>query len=337
MSSSDEETFDMNAGYKNTSTANAAEVKQTRNRRGKNIRKNTEDISNDEFEDGFDDQLIGDDEDVEYLDSLNDYDRELIIQKRHVLREDKKSKIVAERRIAKAKRLDNEAREKADLNTKLARFQNNDLKELLNKRSKQQKKRDDSDEEYQGYAKPSRKNQDDDEDFRGSSEERDDHQVKKRLKPDRSGLSNIYDKPSGKTMFSMTTGEHKKDENDRMINSGDWKKVNQICLKRHELLKWSSHLNFDDLIKDCLVMINMNNNNTNIQKKYCICKIKYVKETDEYYNVDKQKDTNKCLVVEIDGFEQDFKIKFVSNADVDEMRLKHWLDDINKRNEKTIT
>lgn len=341
MSDSEEATFDMDAGYKNKELINQkSEVKPSRIRRGRNIRKDTEDISNSEYEDGLDEQMIGDDEDVKHLDSLNDYDRELELQRRHKEREEKKQKIVAERRIGKAKRLEDEAKEKADFSQKIDRIKNSELKELLNKRSKIAKRtRDDSDEEY-GYSKSHRKDKDDDEDFRGSSAERDEPYQSKRLKTEKGSKGHFKDIGT-KTQFSMNPSnlekEKEREENQRQINSGDWKKVNQICLKRHELLKWSSHLNFDELIKDCLVMINMNNKNTNIQKKYCICKIKYVLEKDDYYNVDNTKDTNKYLMVENDGFEQEFKIRFVSNTDVDEMRQKHWLDDINKRNETPIT
>lgn len=123
------------------------------------------------------------------------------------------------------------------------------------------------------------------------------------------------------------------DPSQRTINATDYKKVNQICLKRNDLVKWASHLNFEETVIGCLVQINFDPN----LKKYIICKIKDVVEKSTYYSVpynnDNVKDINKWLVVEVEGEEKEFQIKFVSNMDIDEIRLKHWLDDCNKRQE----
>jgi hypothetical protein len=99
-------------------------------------------------------------------------------------------------------------------------------------------------------------------------------------------------------------------------------------------MQWVSHLNFEETVKGCLVMLNMAQNSTT---KYLVAKIKDLVEKAEYYNVDGMKDINKYLVLEVEGSEREFPIKFVSNSEADEMALKIWLDDCNKRHQSIMT
>lgn len=99
-------------------------------------------------------------------------------------------------------------------------------------------------------------------------------------------------------------------------------------------MQWVSHLNFEETVKGCLVMLNMAQNSTT---KYLVAKIKDLVEKAEYYNVDGMKDINKYLVLEVEGSEREFPIKFVSNSEADEMALKIWLDECNKRHQSIMT
>lgn len=225
MSSEEENTFDVSAGFnsKKKPTTSGVNPKKIKGR----ARMNSSDVDLQEIGDGYDDQFIGDSEDEDYLAGLNEYEREKVMDERFENREKKKKQILMKRNLEK------EEREKGD---NRHGKKNEDLNNLLKLRQQRNNRRKSTEED--SFEEKDSRHEDSDGDFRGSSEEGIDHPVTKKRKTEERGYIrgvNPYcnegkKSPGGvATFINPKTGLKEAVIPDRVINSTDWDKVNNVC------------------------------------------------------------------------------------------------------------
>ena len=215
------------------------------------------------FEDGYDENFIGDDNDRIYLDSLNQYQREKIIAKRHKDRE----LLIRKKNILNLVTNDESVMEKKLLTNTILGEKTSRLGMLTQMEVIPHDKSDESIEEDNDYRSESEEsddydNQDSDDDFNLSSNE-----VQKKSKKTKritklkhrradSRQNKLKKRFQTKENTVNRVQESNKTESLEILPAKHFELLNKICVKREFLGKLSTRPYFDKTIKHCLVKVN---------------------------------------------------------------------------------
>ena len=259
----------------------------TRAKKGKNL-----------HEDGLDDQLIGDEADVVYLDSLDELAREKIIDERFRKREEalKKKQLLkygTEREAAVNKQQD----------------------ELVKMKEERQKRRGFTAEEDDQFANYETFKKDSDSEFEDDTDgDRGGRKPLKRIKT-KNNYQQGGDEMQGEDL----------EEPDREIKDTDKDLVHRICLTRAFLVSIASHIKFADAVKGCLVKVTFKTATDKMD--YKIGEIVDVIEKPQTYSVE-NKELNKYLLIKVSNEIREFKILFISSKKIEDSELYRYLKEL---------
>jgi hypothetical protein len=333
----------------------------------KQLRKNV-------YGDGYDQNFIGDSDDEIYINALKDYEREVVMNHRYQLREERMKRASLKEDFEKSQQTRATkftGKGQADCQQRPS-VKNSDLAELLKNRNDRKSLMDGQDRggSEDGQCSPvkfirkpaskKRKRHDSDEDdyidsrdfvSRNSGDSGDGvavietlHPVVKKQKTRQESYRTNVSQSSTSVNRSNSQGaqnaQHKKVlSQERAISALDIELVSNICLKRKDLVKWNKYLHFHETAKDCLVMINYSSKNQGLettQQKYYVVRIMDIVEKQDVYTVDQTR-TNKWLLVDYLGTMKEFEICYVSNSNVDDNFLKNYIDDCIARKVSLMT
>jgi hypothetical protein len=366
-SDSQENTFDLNKGFNSSSSTKnqryETESSSVSQLKRKNLKKHKH-LRKDFYGDGYDQDFIGDSDDETYINSLKDYEREVVMNHRYQLRQERLKRASLKEDFEKSQQT-NAAKFTGKVQAECQQtpsVKNSDLAELLKNRNDRKNLMDNQDHDgsEEGHCSPvkfirkpaskKRKRHDSDEDdyidirdfvSRNSGDSGDGDAVnesrhpvvKKKKTTQESGRTNVS---QSSTSFNRSNPQAAQNaqlqkvlSQERAISASDTELVSNICLKRKDLVKWNKYLHFHETVKDCLVMINYSNKNQGLettQQKYYVVRIMDIVEKQDLYTVDQTK-TNKWLLVDYLGTMKEFEICYVSNNNVDEYFLKNYIDD----------
>ena len=320
------------------------------------------------FEDGFDENLIGDDKDKEYLDSLTQLEREKIIAKRHHKREqsrfrknifslvtnknssfDKKSltaKIVPEK-ISRLGMLTEESPNIQEASNRDSK-KSNRIKEEDESSSDSDSDSDsnsesesetESESEYESERKIKSK-QDSDEDFEMSSSEWTKNRKTKRIKkikdrkPDQKRIR-LREKTKQSPVVRFRHREISNKESLEIHAAKHFELLNKICVKREFLGKLSNRPYFDKTIQHCLVKVNFSTVRGNQYRIGIIRKVVVLPEEEYELN---GKTHCKYLEVYFSSGEAQNRVAManVSNRPIDESEAFQLLVKLKDFPEKTL-
>ncbi|XP_078673826.1 RNA polymerase-associated protein RTF1 homolog isoform X1 [Branchiostoma floridae x Branchiostoma belcheri] len=287
---------------------------------------------NEQFNDGYDDDLMGDDEDRARLEQMTEKEREQELFNRIEKREVLKTRFEIEKKLRKAKKeqkkkrreKEKKQREEEEASATATRSKERRrtvdskkdkkslaIEELKAQREQKQKKSlvppgEWTDEALQAK-KPPLKASDvysDDDDSDSSSDE--------------SEVS--------KSDASYAVSDQEEEETEKrpqMISSKD--DINRIRLSRHKLERWCHMPFFKKAVAGCYVRIGIGNHNG--KPVYRIAEIIDVVETAKVYQLGSTR-TNKGLRLRHATDERVFRLEFVSNQDFTESEFLRWREEM---------
>lgn len=257
------------------------------------------------FEDGFDQDYLGDDEDRAYLQSLTELEREKILAERHRKREEK----------IKENNLLRNYHERREIMDK----KQTEMDKMVSERHNRKKRdlEDTGDEHlFANYDNFDGLRPESDSDYSDEDGPRMLGKPEKRIKRAREG------KRANKHSLE------EEEEPDRDITAEDVELKN-ICLLRKFLVSISSHLYFKEAVKGCLVKVSFKSSQDRID--YRIGEIVDVVERPQTYKVE-EKDINKYLIIKMGNEEKEFKILFISNKPMGGIELSPYLKELSSLN-----
>ncbi|XP_025423605.1 RNA polymerase-associated protein Rtf1 [Sipha flava] len=307
--------------------------------------------SEEEFNDGYDDELMGDDEDKERLALMTEKERETEIFKRIEARETMKTRFEIEKKLKRAKK--KEMKEQKSLERSMASYKSEssntssvplDLKDrvkerkknveenkgkgdkkaamsLLKARREEKKEREEEKEKQQKKDKEQRGEEDDEE---TSDKQTDQNRTKLKA-------SDIYSDDSNSSSDSGSSESIKKDRNFQDSDSDTNEKkihyitkrdeLNKIRLSRFKMEKFVHLPTFKKTVIGCFVRIGIGNYNG--IPVYRVAEICDVCETAKVYQLGSTR-TNKGLRLRHGTNEKVFRLEFISNQEFTESEFIKW-------------
>lgn len=263
------------------------------------------------LDDGYDEDCIGDEKDLEYLNNLKEIDREMILAERHnkraeALRKRELLRYGNERAIVSSKKQDEIER----------------MKEERQKRKEQKTQIEVDDDRLANYATYDK----------GSDSEYDDDlaALKQGRKPQKKLKTKSLAQGGGEEMQV----EDMEENLDRDIKDTDKDLVHRICLSRQFLVSIASHIYFAETVKGCLVKITFKT--TTDKMDYKIGEIIDVVEKPQSYVVE-NKEVNKYLIVRVGNETKEFKIQFISNKKIEDSELYRYLKELENNGQRLPT
>ncbi|XP_019647939.1 PREDICTED: RNA polymerase-associated protein RTF1 homolog isoform X1 [Branchiostoma belcheri] len=278
---------------------------------------------NEQFNDGYDDDLMGDDEDRARLEQMTEKEREQELFNRIEKREVLKTRFEIEKKLRKAKKeqkkkrreKEKKQREEEEASATATRSKERrrtvdskkDKKSLAIEELKAQREQKQKKNEALQAKKPPLKASDvysDDDDSDSSSDE--------------SEVS--------KSDASYAVSDQEEEETEKrpqMISSKD--DINRIRLSRHKLERWCHMPFFKKAVAGCYVRIGIGNHNG--KPVYRIAEIIDVVETAKVYQLGSTR-TNKGLRLRHATDERVFRLEFVSNQDFTESEFLRWREEM---------
>ena len=239
--------------------------------------------------------LIGDDEDRKWLDSLTSLDRETQLAERFTKRKDRE-----ERRKAQA-RLKRQSGRKSSTSGKSS---NGSTKEDRRKAAKRE-----LEDKYEA-------DEDGDDDYYDG--------------PKKTRGVDTGEGPSRRRM-SAATGVGNDDVDDespkevRLEDIMTEEQASKIRLQRSTLLKWQNEPFFDATVLGCLVRVNLGQDN-NQAAAYRVARIDEVKRRDKAYTVEAGKESRVHLVLAVGASLKTFRLSAVSNQPFTQPEFVRWLN-----------
>ena len=258
-----------------------------------------EDVTEADFEDGYDSDLFGDEADEQYLNSLLEFDREMILLERYEKREE-------------LKRL----REEAIRSGKLKPTTQEKFKEKKNSkrtsalsdiRAKRQAKKQEPTKKNNKSSSSSSQTS-----IYGSSGSGSDNYRKQRNEE----YENKYNEEV----------EDEEDEEEKKITIEDLQK---ITLSRRRLEKWVNEPFFEKTVLNCFVRVVIGENNG--IRVYRFCEITGFKEK-SLYQIETIS-TTKYLILRQGGKEKTFPIRLISNSNFTSSEFNSWLKSAKESND----
>jgi RNA polymerase-associated protein RTF1 len=320
-------------------------------------------ISDEEYNDGYDDQLMGDEEDRARLASLTEKERETEIFKRIEQRELMKTRFEIEKKLRQAKKAER-AREKPHRHKDKEKEKDRDHSKLQTdftsidhkERSKERKK---NIEENRGRvdkrvnAMAELKARREDKQKREEAEEKRKEEQRKKEEEDATHSTNksavklkasdIYSDDSeseggkssphqprqsggsarSRSSSSSSSSDNEQDEEEKPAYVPTRIDMNNIRLSRHKLERFVHMPFFDRIVKGCYVKIGIGQHNN--MPVYRVAEVINVYETAKIYNLGNTR-TNKGLRVRHGNQERVFRLEFVSNQEFTDNEYHKWIE-----------
>uniref|UniRef100_A0A0B7AN46 Plus3 domain-containing protein n=1 Tax=Arion vulgaris TaxID=1028688 RepID=A0A0B7AN46_9EUPU len=311
----------------------------------------TEDSDSDEdkFHDGYDENLIGDDEDKKRLEAMTEKEREqelfnrmerrAAMRKRYEIqkklkkakKEQKKSKSLTDQMLPTISERSKERRkhiEQRKDNKKTSAFQ-----DLKAKREEQKKKAEQI--QAQKKIKPSDiysdDDDDDDNDDNSSVDEKSDKEEKKKetkerereREKERVEVRADSDSEASERYSSQSESEEEisRPRHRKIKYITTKEELSRIRLSRHKIERWCHMPFFKKVVAGCFVRIGIGNHEG--RPVYRVAEIVDVVETAKIYQLGNTK-TNKGLKLRHGGAERVYRLEFVSNQDFTDSEFNKW-------------
>ncbi|KAL0273497.1 UNVERIFIED_CONTAM: hypothetical protein PYX00_006144 [Menopon gallinae] len=318
--------------------------------------------SQEEFNDGYDDQLMGDEEDRKRLAEMTEVEREKEIYKRIEQREVMKTRFEIEKKLRMAKKQEMKKKQGKEKNYDSAMKM--DPKERSKERKKtveenrgkvdkkaqamtllkarREEKKERVEKEKQRIEDEKRK-EDQEKDMEDGADVEEKTANKTKLK-----ASDIYSddsgsdtdksekKPAQRARSSSTSSRSSTDSDSdrRSVSSSKTKTkkvefvskredLNKIRLSRHKMEKFVHLPFFSRVVTGCFVRIGIGNNNGSGKPVYRVAEISGVCETGKIYQLGSTR-TNKGLKLRHGAQERVFRLEFVSNQEFTESEFFKW-------------
>ncbi|EEB12218.1 RNA polymerase-associated protein RTF1, putative [Pediculus humanus corporis] len=294
--------------------------------------------SQEEFNDGYDDQLMGDEEDRKRLAQMTEVEREKEIYKRIEQREVMKTRFEIEKKLRMAKKqemkkkhgkdkkydstykMDHKERSKERKKTVEENRGKVDKKahamNLLKARREEKKERDENDVEEKTGNKTKLKASDIYSDDSGSDSEKSEKKPAARTRSSSSSSRSSTDSDSDRR--SVSSSKQKKIE---FVNKRE--DLNKIRLSRHKMEKFVHLPFFSRVVTGCFVRIGIGNNNGSGKPVYRVAEVSGVCETGKVYQLGSTR-TNVGLRLRHGAQERVFRLEFVSNQEFTESEFMKW-------------
>jgi len=299
---------------------------------------NESDISDEEFNDGYDENLMGDEEDQARLAQMTEKEREQEIFNRIEKREVLKTRFEIEKKLRLAKKKEQRRNNKSDIDK---------LKMDASMRSKERRrtveeKKDKVDKKAQAIK-----------DLRARREEKKKNaEIQEKMKQEQQQDPSLTEEPKQKKLKTSdiysddddeeSDGESEQDRRSENSwqsgseerESGDYKdkklqyistkeELSKIRLSRHKLERWVHMPFFVNTIVGCFVRIGIGTNYG--RPVYRVAEIIDVVETAKVYQLGTTR-TNKGLRLRHGSDERVFRLEFVSNQDFTDTEFFRWKD-----------
>ncbi|XP_050443205.1 RNA polymerase-associated protein Rtf1 [Adelges cooleyi] len=306
--------------------------------------------SEEEFNDGYDDELMGDDEDRERLAQMTEKERETEIFKRIEAREIMKTRFEIEKKLKRAKKKEQKSLEnKSSLSSRSETSHTSssmplDLKDRVKERKKnveenrgrgdkkvamsllkaRREEKRGREEEKEKEKKKEKDKKGDDDDEETSDKQADQNRTKLKA-------SDIYSDDSASSSDSDSSSSVKKDRPFRDSDSDTNEKnvqyiskqeeLNKIRLSRFKMEKFVHLPTFKKTVTGCFVRIGIGNYNG--VPVYRVAEICDVCETAKVYQLGSTR-TNKGLKLRHGTNEKVFRLEFISNQEFTESEFTKW-------------
>ncbi|KAF0287738.1 RNA polymerase-associated protein RTF1 [Amphibalanus amphitrite] len=313
-----------------------------------------------EFDDGLDENLMGDEEDRARMEKMTEKEREQEIFNRLEKREAARTRFEIERKLKNAKRREQQKKResrpppkavkepeiKRTTDRKKAMEENKERQDKkgsalsLLKAQREQKLRD-AEEREKKQEELERKKRDS---AAGSaakpaiSSDSSDSDSEKRGKGGKLRTTDVYSDDSGSSSGDERSprrrgGSSSESDTDRGHKRAQPKKIQyvtgredllKIRLSRHKLEKWCHAPFFADTVKGCFVRVGIGNNGAG-RPVYRVAEVTAVCETAKVYQLGTTR-TNKGLRLKHGGQERVFRLEFVSNQEFTDTEYSKWVE-----------
>ncbi|XP_071963061.1 RNA polymerase-associated protein RTF1 homolog [Antedon mediterranea] len=300
-----------------------------------NVSSNLSSSDDDEqFNDGYDENLMGDEADKAKLDMMTEMEREQEIFNRAEKREALMTRFEIERKLKHAKK-EKKRKMKEDIHRKLMSSQSDKSKErrrtveekkdkkaiaiksLRDAREKKKKKTEALLAKKEPLKASEVYSDDDDEDDDAEEEVEEDKGSSK-------SSSSSSDEQDVVSASDAEDGED--DKQDQPI--ADKSDLSKIRLSRNKMERWVHMPFFPTTVIGCFVRIGIGNNEG--RPVYRVAEIKEVVQTAKIYQLGSTK-TNKGLKLKYANQERVFRLEFISNQDFTDSEFMKWKEDMDMR------
>lgn len=270
---------------------------------------------NSPYDDGFDDDLMGDEADRQHLRSLSEKDREQELFNRIEKREAMKTRKEIQTKLQAERRKEQEETER--LGMEKSAGSGKVYSETISVRKESRRKSvDDRKRSAMDVIKEKRLQK---------KEKMDALIRKKELLTTKDVYSDEEDKPKvySSTSSSSSEDENEVDDNDVLVD--DLSQIEQIRLSRHKLEKWVHLPFFNDVVCGCFVKMGIGNHND--RSIYRVVEIVSVVVSPKIYVLGKTR-TNKALKVRHGLQERVFRMEYISNQPFSESEFQKWKNEM---------
>lgn len=309
----------------------------------------------DVFDDGYDDDFIGDDEDRRRLEAMTEKEREEEIYSRAERREALKTRFLIQKKIkeqnkktkSKDKKMKSKEKSKIDHNkTKMDIETNENMDDMASSRRKanENKKKDTHVSKALENLKASREKKKQQAEDRLKLEKI--QQQDKKLRPeDVYSSSDSDDSDAESTSTNDTTDKSESSSDDKEKKSQldllkqkkfiqTKEELTRIKLSRNKIQKWCHAPFFSEVSCGCFVKIGIGNNISG--PVYRVAEVVQVVETGKVYSIGTTK-TNKGFKLRIGGADRVFRLEFISNQPFTDEEFNKWKETMEKDNRQFPT
>ncbi|KAH3850855.1 RNA polymerase-associated protein RTF1 homolog [Dreissena polymorpha] len=312
-----------------------------------------EDSGDEQFHDGYDENLIGDEEDKQRLEDMTEKERETELFNRMERRNLLKTRFEIEKKLKHAKKLEQKRKKEKGgtsdsaspkgvvgiVASKRSQERRKDLEnkkdskkltamQELKARREEKKVREEQKAQEEEKKKPLRASDiySDDESDEDEGEEKDkgrrddDDNVKEDSDSDGSSSSSSRSSRSSYRSESSDT-ESRSRPKKKYTPVTAKEELSKIRLSRHKLEKWCHMPFFKDTVAGCFVRIGIGNHEA--RPVYRVAEIVDVVETAKIYQLGSTR-TNKGIKLRHGGSERVYRLEFVSNQDFTESEFFKW-------------
>lgn len=295
-----------------------------------------------QFTDGYDENLIGDEEDRARLEQMTEKEREEEIYNRLEKREVLRTRFEIEKKLRQAKRerrrlkKDEKEKDKLDipaLQYDISRERRRTVEDKKDKKaeaisklkaSREQKKK--TAEALQAKKQPLKASDiysdDDDDDGSDVASSKEEDNFKRRSKRS-SSMSGSDD--SSQSSQSSDSDRDSEDEVARVVFITNRDEISKVRLSRFKMERWCHMPYFKKTVVGCYVRIGIGQNNG--KSVYRVAEITDVVETAKIYQLGTTR-TNKGLKLRYCAQERVYRLEFVSNQDFSDSEFFKWKEDM---------
>ncbi|XP_013782463.1 RNA polymerase-associated protein RTF1 homolog [Limulus polyphemus] len=299
-------------------------------------------LNEEEFNDGYDENLMGDEEDQARLAQMTEKEREQELFNRIEKREVLRTRFEIEKKLRMAKKKEQKRKkEKSDVKLKIdassrskeRRRKVEENKDKLDKKAQaikdlkaeREKKKKQAEILNQKELEPDQQKEDEDDDE--EQEEETQQAVKSKLKAsdvysdddEDEGSPSDQDEDSGGSYRSRSEDEEEDAKKPHYISTRE--ELSKIRLSRHKLERWVHAPFFGKTVIGCFVRIGIGTHNG--RPVYRVAEITDVVETGKVYQLGNSR-TNKGLKLRHGSQERVFRLEFVSNQDFTDTEYFKW-------------